>query len=114
MKLIIRILLSALAVLLLAYFLPNVTVASFGSAIIVAIVLSLLNFLVKPFLTLLALPITLITFGLFQLVVNTLIILLADKLVDGFQVAGFWWAFLFSLLLSFLQYLLFSLMKEDN
>ncbi|MCL4152716.1 UNVERIFIED_CONTAM: hypothetical protein GTU68_028204 [Idotea baltica] len=114
MKLILRILLSALAVILLANFLPNVSVDSYVTAIIVAIVLSLLNFLVKPILVILTLPVTILTFGLFLLIINAIIILLADYLIAGFNVEGIWWALLFSLLLSFLQSILFSLLKEDN
>ena len=114
MKLILRILLSALAVIVLSNVLPNVSVDSYITAIIVAIVLSLLNFIVKPILVILTLPVTIITFGLFLLMINAIIILLADKLIDGFAVDGIWWALLFSLLLSFLQSILFSLLKEDK
>lgn len=114
MKLILRTLLSALAVILLANILPNVSVDSYTTAIIVAIVLSLLNFLVKPILVILTLPVTVLTLGLFLLVINALIILLADNLIGGFSVDGIWWALLFSLLLSFLQSILFSLLKEDG
>lgn len=114
MKLILRILLSALAVILLANFLPNVSVDSYMTAIIVAVVLSLLNFIVKPILVILTLPVTILTFGLFLLIINAIIILLADHLIAGFNVEGIWWALLFSLLLSFLQSILFSLLKEDN
>ena len=113
MKLILRILLSALAVVLLSKLLPGVNVDSYWTAIIVAIVLSLLNFIVKPLLVILTLPVTILTFGLFLLIVNALIILLANYFVSGFQVDGLWWAVLFSLLLSFLQSVLFSLLKED-
>lgn len=113
MKLILRILLSALAVIVLSKVLPNVSVDTYLTAIIVAIVLSLLNFIVKPILVILTLPVTIITFGLFLLIINAIIILLADKLIDGFAVDGIWWALLFSLLLSFLQSILFSLLKED-
>jgi len=113
MKLILRILLSALAVIVLSEVLPNVSVDKYLTAIIVAIVLSLLNFIVKPILVILTLPVTIITFGLFLLIINAIIILLADKLIDGFAVDGIWWALLFSLLLSFLQSILFSLLKED-
>ena len=81
---------------------------------VAAIVLSLLNFIVKPILVILTLPVTIITFGLFLLMINAIIILLADKLIDGFAVDGIWWALLFSLLLSFLQSILFSLLKEDK
>lgn len=114
MILLLRILLSALAVIILSKVLPNVSVDTYLTAIIVAIVLSLLNFIVKPILVILTLPVTIITFGLFLLIINALIILLADKLIDGFAVDGIWWALLFSLLLSFLQSILFSLLKEDK
>jgi len=114
MKLILRILLSALAVVVLSKVLPNVSVDTYLTAIVVAIVLSLLNFIVKPILVILTLPVTIITFGLFLLIINAIIILLADKLIDGFSVDGIWWALLFSLLLSFLQSILFSLLKEDK
>lgn len=114
MKLILRILLSALAVVVLANILPNVSVDSYVTAIIVAVVLSLLNFIVKPILVILTLPVTILTFGLFLLIVNAVIILLADYLIPGFNVDGMWWALLFSLLLSLLQSILFSLLKEDK
>ncbi|MFZ9004145.1 MAG: phage holin family protein [Robiginitalea sp.] len=113
MKFILRLLLSALAVVLLSNILPGVHVATFGIAVIVALVLSLLNFLVKPLLIILTLPVTIITFGLFMLVVNALIILMASGLVSGFTVDGFWWALLFSLLLSLVQSILFAFLKED-
>ena len=112
MKLIIRILLSALAVVILANILPGVGVDSFMTAIIVAIVLSLLNFIVRPILVILTLPGTILTFGLFLLIINAIIILLADNLIHGFTVDSIWWALLFSLLLSFLQTIMFSVLKE--
>ena len=105
---------SALAVVILSKVLPHVFVDSYTTAIIVAIVLSLLNFIVKPILVLLTLPVTILTLGLFLLVINAVIILLADNLIDGFTVDGILWAILFSLLLSFLQSILFSLLKEDE
>jgi putative membrane protein len=113
MKFLLRLLLSALAVVLLANILPGVHVATFGIAVIVALVLSLLNFLVKPLLVILTLPVTIVTFGLFLLVINALIILMAGGLVSGFTVDGFWWALLFSLLLSVVQSILFAFLKED-
>lgn len=113
MNLIIRILLTAVAVVLLAYILPGVDVSGFGSAIIVAVVLSLLNIFIKPILVILTLPITVVTLGLFLLVINALIILIANSFINGFTVDGFWIALLFSLLLSLLQSILFSLLKED-
>ena len=93
MKLIIRILLSALAVVILSNILPGVGVDSYTTAIIVAIVLGLLNLIVKPILVILTLPITILTLGLFLLIINALIILLADKFVSGFTVDSIWWAF---------------------
>ena len=113
MNIIVKMLLSALAVILLAYLLPGVQVAGIGSAIIVAIVLALLNLIVRPILVVLTLPVTIITLGLFLLVINALMILLADKLLDGFSVSGFWIALLFSILLSFLQSVFSSIAKKD-
>ena len=114
MKLILRILLSAVAVIILANVLPNVSIDGFMTAVIVAVVLSILNLLVKPILVILTLPVTVITFGLFLLIINAIIILLADKLIDGFAVGNIWWALIFSLLLSFLQSIFFTLLKDDK
>ncbi|MCB0454082.1 MAG: phage holin family protein [Aequorivita sp.] len=114
MKLIIKLLLTALAVVILAKILPGVAVESYGSAIIVAIVIALLRFLVKPILVILTLPITIVTFGLFLLVINAIIILMAGYFVDDFEVVSIWWALLFSLLLSLFQSILFSLLPEDK
>ena len=114
MKLILRLLLNAIAVVILSYVLPGVGVDSMLTAIIVAVVLSILNFLVKPILVIFTLPITILTLGLFLLVINAIIILLAANLIDGFYVTSFWWAIIFSLLLSFLQAILQSVLKEDQ
>ncbi|HET8737783.1 MAG TPA: phage holin family protein [Pricia sp.] len=114
MILILRVLLSAIAVVVLSKLLPHVSVDSYFTAIIVALVLSFLNFLVKPVLVILTLPVTIVTFGLFLLIINAVIILLADRLIDGFRVDGVWWALIFSLLLSLLQSLLFSLLREKD
>lgn len=114
MNLVFRILLTAIAVLILANFLPGVNVANFTTAILVAAVLGLLNAIVKPVFIILTLPITIVTFGLFLLVINASIILLADKFVNGFNVSSFWTALLFSILLSLAQSLLYSTLKEEN
>src|SRR6187402_667539 len=100
MNWIVRFLLNGLAVVLTAYLLPGVDVTDYWTALIVALVLTLANMFVKPVLIILTIPITIVTLGLFLLVINALIILLADYLVDGFFVDGFWWALLFSLILS--------------
>ena len=110
---IIRLLLSALAVLILAEVLPGVSVRNYFTAIIVAIVLSLLQITVKPVLKLLSLPITILTFGLFLFVINAIIILLADFFIDGFVVGGFFSALIFSLLLGFLQSILYSFLDKS-
>ncbi|SNZ00949.1 phage holin family protein [Flagellimonas pacifica] len=114
MKLVIRLLLNALAVVILSYALPGVGVDSMTTAIIVAVVLSILNFLVKPILIILTLPITIVTLGLFLLIINAIIILIAAHFISGFQVSSIWWALIFSLLLSFLQSILHSMLKEDK
>lgn len=100
MNFFIRLLISALVAFGLSYLLPGVHIDSFVTALILALVLAVLNMLLKPIMVILTLPITIITFGLFLLVINAAIILLASKLVDGFKVDGFWWALLFSILLS--------------
>ena len=112
MTFILRILLTAVVVVFLAKFLPGVAVAGYVTAIIVALVLALLNLIVKPILILFTLPVTIVTFGLFLLVINAVIILLADVFVDGFDVSGFWIALLFSLLLSIFQSILFSIAEK--
>lgn len=114
MNLIIRLLLTALAVVILAKFLPGVQLADgFTSAIILAVILAVLDAFVKPLLVIMTLPITILTLGLFLLVINAAIILLAAEFMSGFAVNGFWTALLFSLLLSFLQSLLYSLMDKN-
>lgn len=70
------------------------------SALLVAVVLAFLNSIVKPILTMLTIPITILTLGFFLLAINAFIIIFAEKLVSGFHVNGFWWALLFSLILS--------------
>lgn len=119
MNFLIKLFISAVAVIITAYFLSGVTIGNnqfitteslqlnkFITALLVAIVLAFLNSIVKPVLTLLSLPITFFTLGLFLLVINALIILFADKLVDGFKVDGFWTALWFSLVLSIVSSIL--------
>ncbi|WP_421878244.1 phage holin family protein [Marinoscillum sp.] len=109
MNFLIRLLLSALAVVIASYLLPGVEVDGFFAAIIIAVVLSLLNFVVKPILVILTIPLTVVTLGLFLLVINALIILMADSIIPGFYVDGFWWALLFSLVMSLTNALLIDL-----
>lgn len=114
MGLIIRILVTAILVMLIANFMPGVTVDSFITSIVVAIVLGLLNLFVKPILVLLTLPVTFITLGLFLLVINAAIIMLCDNLVTGFGVDSFWTALFFSIILSVLQSLTFAFTDKDK
>ncbi|CAL2076881.1 conserved membrane hypothetical protein [Tenacibaculum dicentrarchi] len=109
-----KILLTAVAVILLAEILPGVVVTSYTTAIIVAIVIALLNMFVRPILVIFTLPATLLTLGLFLFVINAIIILLAGNLIAGFAVNGFFTALLFSILLSIFRSFLFSLLKEDK
>jgi putative membrane protein len=112
MNLLIRILLTAVIVLVIAHFLPGVSIANFKTSIIVAVVLALLNFIVKPILVILTLPITIITLGLFLLIINALMIWFCTKIVDGFVIHNFLTALLFSLILSVSQSILFSLSDD--
>jgi putative membrane protein len=114
MNWIIRFLLNGLAVVLTAYLLPGVSVTDYWTALIVALVLSIVNVIIKPILIVLTIPITFLTLGLFLLVINALMIMLADWLVDGFSVEGFWWALLFSLILSLFNSLFDDLTKEKK
>ncbi len=100
MRLLLNILINTLAVIVAAYLLPGIVVDSYGTAVVVAIVLGLVNAFIKPVLIVLTFPVTALTFGLFLFVINALMVLLVAKLVPGFGVRGFWWALLFSLIVS--------------
>jgi len=112
MNFFLRIIITSIVAFGLSYILSGIEIKSFWSAIVLAIVLAILNAIVKPFLILLTLPLTLVTLGLFLFVINALIILIADSFIDGFEVDGFWWALLFSLLLSIVSSLLFKDKKD--
>ncbi len=109
-----KLLLSAISVIIASYLLPGVIVESFWSALIVAAFLAILNVTLKPILIVLTIPITFITFGLFLLVINALMILLADQVIPGFRVEGFWWALGFSLILSILTSLFDDLFGKNK
>jgi putative membrane protein len=87
----------------LAHVLSGVHVDSFWTALVFAIILAVLNVFAKPVFIILTLPVTLVTLGLFLFVINALIVLLASKMVDGFSIDNFWWALLFSLILTFIM-----------
>ena len=114
MKIFIKIILTALAVLMIAKLMPFVEVTNYTTAIWVAAVLALLNTFIKPILIVFTLPATILSLGFFILIINAIIILMASHLVDGFHVSGFLSAFIFSLLLWGFRSILFSLIKEKE
>lgn len=103
MDFIISLLITAVAVFITAKILPGVTVSGFGSSILVALLLGIVNAIVKPILVFLTIPITIITLGLFLFVINALMIMLVDAMLSGFKVKNFWWALFFSIILSILN-----------
>lgn len=105
-RFIINTIIVTVAVAIGSYLLPGITVSAPLDALLVAVVLAILNSIVRPVLIILTIPATILTLGLFLFVINAMIILLADWVVDGFHVNGFWWALLFSLLLSILKSIL--------
>lgn len=100
MKLLVHWLINTVAVLIVAYVLPGVQVVDIWTAFVVAVILGIANTIVKPVLVVLTLPITMLTLGLFVLVINAVLVLLVSSFVPGFTVTGFWVALLFSLVLS--------------
>ncbi|CAN5498905.1 phage holin family protein [soil metagenome] len=114
MNLIVRFLLSGVAVMLTAYLLPGVHVEDYWAALLVAVLISLSNVIIKPILVILTIPITVVTLGLFLLVINAVIILIVDYFVHTFSVDGFWWALAFSLILSVFNSLFGDLTKDKK
>ena len=113
MKWIVKLLIIAVAVYGLSKLLaPHVSIDKFETALVFSIVLALLNIFIKPLIIILTLPITIITLGLFLLVVNVLIILLADKFVSGIKIEGFLWAFIFGLILTLVSTVVNRLEKK--
>lgn len=111
MKLLVNLLVGGLAVFVSAYILPGVRVDSFVTALVVAVVLGVVNAILKPILVLLTLPITLLTLGLFSLVINAAMVLLVAAIVPGFKVDGFLTALVFSLVLSVISWFLHVLAR---
>ncbi len=110
MRLILSLGINTFAVWVGTYLLKGVVVDGLLTAVVVAVVLGVINTFLKPVLVFMTLPITVVTFGLFLLVINALMILLVDKLVPGFEVQNFWWALLFSLIVSVVNAFLNSLL----
>jgi putative membrane protein len=114
MNLLAQLVVSALAVIVTSLLLPGVNIDGALTGVLVAAVLAVLNTVLKPLLVILTIPITVFTFGLFLLVINAGIILLASKLVPGFHVEGFWTALFFSIILSIVSSLFNSFNKQQN
>jgi len=116
MRLILTWLINAAALMALPYLMHSVTVTNVGAALIAALVLALVNTLIRPVLVILTLPVTFLSLGLFVLVINALLFWLVATLVDGFHVAGFWSAFLAAILYSVISWALSTLLlrKDGN
>ncbi len=113
MNFLLRIVITAVVAFGLSYLLSGVHIDKFTTALLVALVLALLNAIIRPVIVVLTLPITIFTFGLFLFVINAAIILLAEEFVKGFKVDSFWWALLFSFLLSLITSLLYQPQKRE-
>ena len=103
-----NLLINTISIFAVAYVLSGIQIDSLVTALIVAVVMAVLNVTLKPFLILVTIPFTVITFGLFLLVINVLVLYAAEALIDGFHIAGFWWALAFSVLVSFVNSILFG------
>ena len=114
MRLQITWLINAAALMALPYLMHSVEVSSIGTALIAALVLGLVNTLIRPVLVILTLPVTLVSMGLFILVINALLFWLVSNVVDGFQVAGFWSAFLAAILYRIISWALSTLLLSDK
>lgn len=96
----------AAAIMISAYLLPGIRISGFGAALVAALVLGLVNAVLRPIFILLTLPLTILSLGLFILVINSLLIMLTSAIVPGFRVDSFWWALLFSMILSIINFVL--------
>jgi putative membrane protein len=112
-RFIIHLIVIAAALWVTAYIIPGVTVGSWQTLAVAALILGFLNAVVRPILTILTLPITIVTLGLFYLLVNGFTFFLASKIVPGFEVAGFWWAVLGALLVSVISSFIGAFAEED-
>jgi putative membrane protein len=115
MKFIIRLLVTAVVAYGLSMILkPHIVIDSYGTALAFVLVLGILNAVIRPLLILVTLPVTILTLGIFLLVINVLMVLLAGKFVSGIHIDGFLWAFVFGVLLSFLSSTLVSFQKDKK
>jgi len=106
MRFLINWLITTIAILISAHLLPGVAIRSFKAAVVTALVLGLINAIIRPILIVLTFPLTILTLGLFIFVLNALLVLLTSAIVPGFDVRNFWWALLFSLVFSLVSFIL--------
>ncbi|MFC3414723.1 phage holin family protein [Algoriphagus hitonicola] len=102
-NILIKILLGSISVMIAAFFLTGIHIDGWLTGILLAAVLILINLTIKPIMIILTLPLTILTLGLFLLVINALMILLADEIIPGFEVDGFWWALIFAIVTSIIN-----------
>jgi putative membrane protein len=114
MKLLIVWLLNALALLVVAYVMPSIDVSGFGGALIAAAVIGLVNMLVRPFLVLLTLPVTILTLGLFIFVINGILFFIVGNLLESFEVQSLWSGILGAVLYSLISWALTALLLGDK
>lgn len=105
MSIILKLLINTIAVSIVAQSIPGIHLADFSTAFIVAFVFGLINIIIKPIISFIALPVTLITFGLFSLVINAFLFWFASQLVNGFTVEGFIPAFVGSIIVSLIVWI---------
>ena len=114
MNLLFKWLIMASSILISSYLLSGISISGIWAALWLALFLGLANLILKPILILITLPINILTLGLFTFVINALLVLLGSTVIKGFYVSGFWWAMLFSIMLSIISYLLNSIFNINK
>ena len=109
MSILLAILINTIAVFVTGYILPGIHISSFWTAVVVAIVLGLVNAILRPIIFILTLPINILTLGLFSFVIMGLLVYLVSAIVPGFKVDNFWWAIAFALIVALINWFLWSL-----
>ncbi|HEX6977090.1 MAG TPA: phage holin family protein [Patescibacteria group bacterium] len=114
LQILINLILSGVAVFISAYILPGIKVDGFVTALIVAVLLAVVNTFIKPLVSLLTLPINILSLGLFSLVINALMIMLVAAIVPGFKVDGILWALVFGIVLSLISSVIYMLVPNKK
>lgn len=111
MKFLVDLIIRALVLLLTTYLVPGFRIDSYVTALVVALVLAVLNILVKPLLVILTLPVTILTLGLFYFVINAILLIIASRLIDGFRIESFGTAIIASIVIATISALLNALIR---